>query len=101
MNTPTKPRPFYVIAADMAGYDSETLTLRYHDCVITVAENREAALESSRSVLEDGFAPAAAFDANSLRQILSILEGIKLRAGDALNLHTGMDHEEMQAQRQA
>ena len=88
---------YYVVAVDMATYDSHAATIESYQAVLASAEDEYRACDAARGALEDGMIPIAAFDRTELLAMVEALASQPLRPGEVYNLSHQMTGAEMRA----
>ena len=89
-------KPFLVVCADMAFYNSREQSIGGYKLVFTVAEDEEAAWYHAQKAVPDGGIPLAAFDRADLLKIMDEMASRKLGPGESYNWTQDMTDAEMQ-----
>ena len=97
VTTAVTQKPYLVICADMAFYNSHEQSIGGYEVVFTVAEDEDAACFQAQKAVPDGSIPLAAFDQADLRKLMDAMAGRKLKPGESYNWTQDMSEAEMQA----
>ncbi len=90
-------KPFLVICADMAFYNSREQSIGGYELVFTVAEDEDAACYQAKKAGSDGNIPLAAFDRADLLRIMDEMSSRRLGPGESYNWTQDMTDAEMQS----